>query len=87
MTDFLVTSQSHGSLPLAEGESWQDKDYSKFEREINLKNALVNLLRANEGVNSDLSHDNDEPVSQRSLDLLVWLMNLELRLNPYGDPA
>lgn len=87
MTDFLVTSPNQASLPLAKDKSWQESDNIAFERDINLKDALVNLLKTSEEEDGHASDSQDDQVSPRSLDLLVWLMNLELRLNPYGDMA
>ncbi len=56
--------------------------------DINLKDALQWLLGGEDS--SELSFLSDEARSERQRrreDLLVWLMNLEVRLQPYGDPA
>lgn len=56
-------------------------------QEINLKEALEWLLGSPQPQDAHLSDEELESRQARRADLLVWLLNLELRLSPYGDPA
>ena len=56
------------------------------EPEIDLKEAFDWLIGNGPGPIEGVE-ESDDSVKQRRLDLLMWLMNLELRLSPYGEPA
>lgn len=93
MTDFLV-SQSN-SLGVSASD-WQSETYShqkqsqdaESTREINLREALEWLLGSPEaGIDMQLSDEERANRKERRMDLLIWLMNLELRLSPYREPA
>lgn len=56
-------------------------------QEINLQEALEWLLGSPQPQDAHLSDEELESRKARRADLLVWLLNLELRLSPYGDPA
>ncbi len=99
MTDFMVSPNNPTGLPAT--ENWQQESYSNNTqlkvtldasqepaKEVNLRDALEWLLRNPEGV--DTHHDNEEEKSRRTerkVDLLIWLLNLERRLSPYHEPA
>ncbi|MEZ4542314.1 MAG: hypothetical protein R3C24_00245 [Cyanobacteriota/Melainabacteria group bacterium] len=81
MTDFVTSTSNPMSLP--NDTDWQDKAYARkpeeSDGEIDLKNAFEWLL-------SDDHTENQ--VKERRCDLLIWLLNLELRLSPYvEEPA
>lgn len=70
-------------MSLPNDTDWQDKAYARkpeeSDGEIDLKNAFEWLL-------SDDHTENQ--VKERRCDLLIWLLNLELRLSPYvEEPA
>lgn len=56
-------------------------------KEINLQEALEWLLGSPQPQDAHLSEDELESRKARRTELLMWLLNLELRLSPYGDPA
>jgi len=52
------------------------------ELKVDLRQAL-NFVIEDESEKVDLSDDEVSAVEQRRLDLIMWLLNLELRLSPY----
>ncbi len=80
MTDFVATTSNSFS---PQGDSdWQDKAYSRpdlHEAEIDLSGAFDWLISPE----TEVTVEPEESVRERRLDLLIWLMNLELRLSPY----
>ena len=100
MTDFLV-SQSNPQLPSS--DSWRKEDYpsspqaqirshaqslAEPPREINLREALEWLLGSSDAPEMhQLTEEEKLSRKERRMELLIWLMNLELRLSPYGEPA
>lgn len=57
------------------------------QHEINLQEALEWVLGSSQPQDAHLSEDEKEARQARRTELLMWLLNLELRLSPYGDPA
>lgn len=84
MTEFLV-SQNTASIPA--GDDWQKETYLRGSdsREINLRDALDWLLGSD--VDGTLPAEEQTVRKERRVDLLIWLMNLELRLSPYSELA
>jgi hypothetical protein len=98
VTDFLV-SQTNNAASLPASDTWQKESYTthliahpevsaESSKEINLREALEWLLGSPEP-NHDLQLSEEERASrkERRLDLLMWIMNLEVRLTPYREPA
>ncbi|MDZ4836117.1 MAG: hypothetical protein SGJ27_20250 [Candidatus Melainabacteria bacterium] len=97
MTDFLVSPNNTSGLPAS--TTWQQESYNaqlkgttdaaqEPAREVNLREALEWLLRNPEG--HEVPQVNEEEKTrrkERKVDLLIWLLNLELRLSPYHEPA
>ena len=52
------------------------------ELKVDLRQAL-NFVIDEENDKADLSEDEVSALEQRRLDLIMWLLNLELRLSPY----
>ena len=81
MTDFVTTTNtsSNGYIEPSEG--------SGTHQDVNLMEALDWILNSSEG--QSISFEPDDTLTQRRLDLLMWIMNLERRLSPYPaqDPA
>ncbi len=93
MTDFLVSQSNSAGLSASD---WQTESFapqrqseqSDSSREINLREALEWLLGSPEAINDmHLSDEEKSTRKERRVDLLIWLMNLELRLSPYREPA
>ena len=87
MTEFLV-SQNATTIPA--GDDWQKETYQGTLkgsdcREINLRDALDWLLGSD--VDGNLPLEEQTVRKERRVDLLIWLMNLELRLSPYSELA
>ena len=98
MTDFIAATTSNSQSLSGSGDTnWQKCDYSKSQKldsqrheeptaEIDLREALERIL-----LGDSMEHSSPEPDdcahNERRLDLLMWIMNLELRLSPYTEPA
>jgi len=90
----MVSPNNAAQLPAA--DSWQKESYTaphlkqveEPNKEINLREALEWLL-GNPEVTQEVQLSEEERASrkERRMDLLMWLMNLELRLSPYREPA
>jgi hypothetical protein len=52
---------------------------------LNLREALEWLLGAPHTHDDDLSHEEKAARRNRRMELLLWLLNLEPRLAPYGE--
>ncbi len=92
MTDFLVSQSNSAGFSASD---WQSESYahqrsseSESAREINLREALEWLLGSPDAcIDAHLSDEEKANRKERRMDLLIWLMNLELRLSPYREPA
>ncbi|MCA9805639.1 MAG: hypothetical protein KC777_26895 [Cyanobacteria bacterium HKST-UBA02] len=82
MTEFLVPPASTSRLAAGYCAPAPPAD-----REIDLKEALEWLLGSPENHDLEMSENERRARKERRLDLLIWLMNLELRLSPYSEPA
>lgn len=97
MTDFLV-SQTNITAGLPASDTWQNESYTTHlkaqaeatpeAKELNLREALEWLLGSAEPTTeSNLTEEEKANRKERRMDLLMWIMNLELRLSPYREPA
>lgn len=92
MTDFLVSPPNNvAALPAS--DTWQNESYkaqpeSPEAKEINLREALEWLL-GNSEPHQEMQLTEEEKANrkERRMDLLMWIMNLEMRLSPYREPA
>ncbi|MBZ0187047.1 MAG: hypothetical protein K8F91_12440 [Candidatus Obscuribacterales bacterium] len=97
MTDFLVSTQNQAQIGTGSNSQYRQShiynpadslDHAqKNEREVDLREALEWLLGPADSPDPAISASELMERKERRLDLLIWLMNLELRLSPYGDPA
>ena len=57
--------------------------------QLDLRQSLDWLLGTGNGndLEHDLSHEELQEKQKRRLDLLLWILHLEPRLTPYGEPA
>jgi hypothetical protein len=89
-----MVSQNNAA-PLPASDNWQKESYMTHlktidepAKEINLREALEWLLGSPEASHDvHLSDEERATRKERRMDLLMWLMNLELRLSPYREPA
>lgn len=88
----MVSQNPQAQLPAS--DTWQkescilqQQQATEPTREINLREALEWLLGSPETHEVLLSDEEKERRKERRMDLLIWLMNLELRLSPYTEPA
>jgi hypothetical protein len=95
VTDFLV-SPPNNAAALPASDTWQNESYNHLKaqpespeaKEINLREALEWLLGSPEPHQEvQLSDEEKESRKERRMDLLMWIMNLEMRLSPYREPA
>ncbi len=69
------------NAPIAERQTTGGDEF--VQKLLNLKDGLERLLS---GTEEDEPADPERSVRQeRSLEILLWLLNLESRLPPYGD--
>ena len=77
----LVTQAAAASVTVTVGPEEQITSPAE-ELKVDLRQAL-NFVIEDESEKVDLSADEVSALEQRRLDLIMWLLNLELRLSPY----
>lgn len=90
VTDSIIA----GTSSFFSGTTTSDRDQTSFDpnrvsrpgsRPLNLRDALEWLLGAPPSEDDVLSQEERASRRNRRMELLVWLLNLEPRLAPYGE--
>ena len=84
-----TTQQWQTTARAAAITSTEETEGTQTSAEVNLRDALDWLLGAESEESNEvpLSAEDRQEIRNRRTDLLIWLMNLEQRLSPYGEPA
>ena len=100
MTDFLVSQTNAAAL--SADVDWQSQtphasttgspvqapvQGAEEAGELDLREALEWLLGSPEPQEEELHQEELAARQERRMDLILWLMNLELRLSPYSELA
>ena len=83
MSEFAISNlpASHAQASVSASPA-QDQTLNGTEVKVDLRQALSFVIDEESGA-EELSDEELSALEQRRLDLIMWLLNLELRLSPY----